>query len=64
MDGFIGLVERFNRTLTTMLAKTAKKGGRDWDRHAYILCPICLSFQNPQYSYCTDAILDYQLKWP
>ena len=33
-----GLVERFNRTLTTMLAKTAKKGGRDWDTHLpYVL---------------------------
>ena len=33
-----GLVERFNRTLITMLAKTAKKGGRDWDKHLpYIL---------------------------
>ena len=29
-----GLVEQFNRTLITMLAKTstAKKGGRDWDK--------------------------------
>ena len=27
-----GLVERFNRTLTSMLAKTVEKGGRDWDR--------------------------------
>ena len=33
-----GLVERFNRTLITMLAKTAKKGGRDWDKHLpYVL---------------------------
>ena len=28
-----GLVERFNRTLTAMLAKTVEKGGKDWDRH-------------------------------
>ena len=28
-----GLVERFNRTLTTMLAKTVEKGGKDWDKH-------------------------------
>ena len=28
-----GLVERFNRTLTDMLAKTVDKSGRDWDRH-------------------------------
>ena len=26
-----GLVERFNRTLTDVLAKTVKKGGLDWD---------------------------------
>ena len=33
-----GLVERFNRTLITMLAKTAKKGGCDWDKHLpYVL---------------------------
>ena len=28
-----GLVERFNRTLTDMLAKTVQKNGRDWDQH-------------------------------
>ena len=28
-----GLVERFNRTLIDMLAKTVEKNGRDWDRH-------------------------------
>jgi len=28
-----GLVERFNRTLTTMLVKIVEKGGNDWDRH-------------------------------
>ena len=33
-----GLVERFNRTLISMLAKTAERGGRDWDRHLpYVL---------------------------
>jgi len=33
-----GLVERFNRTLTTMLAKTVDRGGRDWDKHLpYVL---------------------------
>ena len=26
-----GLVERFNRTLTAMLAKTAERGGKNWD---------------------------------
>ena len=28
-----GLVERFNRTLIDMLAKTVEKNGRDWDQH-------------------------------
>lgn len=33
-----GLVERFNRTLTDMLAKTVGSGGRDWDvRLPYVL---------------------------
>lgn len=27
-----GLVERFNRTLTSMLAKRVEKGGKDWDQ--------------------------------
>ena len=27
-----GLMERFNRTLTAMLAKSAKRGGKDWDQ--------------------------------
>ena len=33
-----GLVERFNRTLTDMLAKKVEKNGRDWDKHLpYVL---------------------------
>ncbi len=33
-----GLVERFNRTLTDMLAKKAEKSGQDWDTHLpYVL---------------------------
>ena len=33
-----GLVEQFSCTLTTMLAKTVKKGGHDWDKHlSYVL---------------------------
>ncbi len=28
-----GLVERFNRTLTDMLAKTVERNGYDWDHH-------------------------------
>lgn len=33
-----GLVERFNRTLTDMLSKTAQANGKDWDRRLpYVL---------------------------
>ena len=33
-----GLVERFHRTLTDMLAKMVVKGGKDWDKHLpYVL---------------------------
>ena len=33
-----GLIERFNRTLTDMLAKTVEKNGRNWDeRLSYVL---------------------------
>ena len=28
-----GLVERFNRTLTDMLAKSVERNGHDWDQH-------------------------------
>ena len=28
-----GLVERFNRTLTEMLAKKVERNGQDWDTH-------------------------------
>ena len=32
------LVERFNRTLTSMLAKTVEEGGKDWDQKlSYVL---------------------------
>ena len=34
-----GLVERYNRTLTAMLAKTAQGSGRDWDKRL----PMCYS---------------------
>lgn len=33
-----GLVERFHRTLTDMLAKSVEKNGKDWDKHLpYVL---------------------------
>ena len=41
-----GLVERFHRTLTNMLAKTAEKNSRDWDRHLpYVLFAYRTSVQ-------------------
>ena len=40
------LVERFNRTLTSMLAKTVQKQGRDWDEHLpYVLYAYRTSIQ-------------------
>ena len=41
-----GLVERFNRTLTAMLAKTVESSGRDWDRQLpFVLFAYCASQQ-------------------
>lgn len=41
-----GLVERFNRTLTAMLAKTVQSGGRDWDHQLpYVLFAYRASLQ-------------------
>ena len=41
-----GLVEWFNHTLTTILAKTAKKGSHNWDEHLpYVLFAYCPSEQ-------------------
>ena len=41
-----GLVERFNRTLIDMLAKTVEPGGRDWDtRLPYVLFAYRASLQ-------------------
>lgn len=41
-----GLVERFNRTLTDMLAKKVKKNGRDWDvQLPYVLFAYRASMQ-------------------
>ena len=41
-----GLVERFNRTLTAMLAKTVDEIGRDWDTRLPQLCVICIQIQH------------------
>ena len=41
-----GLVERFNRTLTSMLAKRVKRIGEDWDQHLpYVLFAYQASIQ-------------------
>ena len=41
-----GLVERFNRTLTDMLSKKVKKGGKDWDQQLpYVLFTYRASIQ-------------------
>ncbi len=46
--GWFNLVERFNRTLTDMLAKKVEKGGRDWDTHLpYVLFAYRASLQEP-----------------
>ncbi len=38
-------MERFNRTLTDMLAKTVERNGRDWDRKPYVLFAYRTSMQ-------------------
>lgn len=41
-----GLVERFNRTLTSMLAKRVQRNGEDWDQHLpYVLFAYRASLQ-------------------
>ena len=41
-----GLVERFHRTLTSMLAKTIEQGGEDWDvKLPYVLFAYRASIQ-------------------
>lgn len=41
-----GLVERFDRTLISTLAKTVQKQGRDWDEHLpYVLYAYRTSIQ-------------------
>ena len=41
-----GLVERFNQTLTTMLAKTVERGGKDWDHHLPFVLFACRASQH------------------
>ena len=41
-----GLVERFNRTPTDVLAKTVQKNGQDLDQHLLkVVCAYCTSPQ-------------------
>ena len=52
-----GLVERFNRTLTEMLAKKVERNGQDWDTHLpFVLFAYRASLQSPhgnrRFSYC------------
>jgi len=63
-----GLVERFNRTLTDMLAKTVTKDGADWDDQLpYVLLAYRAAAQESilgshHFSYCMDVIQGYLLK--
>ena len=59
-----GLVERYNRTLTAMLAKTVERDGRDWDKQlpyvlfAYRVCCHESTQESPFYMlYGRDPIL-------
>ena len=61
-----GLIERFNRTLTSMLAKTVNQNSSDWDKH--LLCFVCACTgpvrrrlqRNPLSFYCTKRTPGYQ----
>lgn len=51
-----GLVERFNCTLISMLAKTAERGGRDWDSHLpYVLLLVLSNPPKNHLSSCSMA---------
>ena len=52
-----GLVERFNRTLTDMLSKKVKKGGKDWDQQLpYVLFAYRASMQEKVHSFCCMGV--------
>lgn len=57
-----GLVERFNRTLTDMLAKSTSPGGSEWDeRLPYVLFSYRASLQmltgrSPFFSYMAEIL--------
>ena len=53
-----GLVERFNRTLTSMLAKTSQLGGLDWDdRLPHILFACRSERESTHEFYMRDPLL-------
>ena len=60
-----GLVERFNRTLTNMLAKRVERGGADWDQHLpFVLFAYRSSMQESPHSFCcTEGTQDSRLPW-
>ena len=55
-----GMVERFNRTLTAMLAKTVQRGGRDWDQPP----PLCLVFLPSESAGVDPGITTFPVIWP
>ena len=61
-----GLVERFNRTLISMLAKTVERGGKNWDEHLpFVLFAYRQVNNNPPVnrhsSFSTDEIPTFPL---
>ena len=66
-----GFVERFNRTLTTMLAKTVESSGKDWDRQlpfvlfAYRASQQQSTMESPFYLlYGRDPRLPFEARCP
>lgn len=63
-----GFVERFNRTLKSMLTKLVEAHGKNWDRLlgpvllAYCTTPHSLSGETP-FFLCMDATVNCQLDW-
>ena len=65
-----GLVERFNWTLTDMLAKTVDKSGRDWDWRlahvlfAYRVSPQKSTHESPFFPFCMVEMPSFPQKLP
>ena len=64
-----GLVERFNRTLIDMIAKSTDSGGKDWDIRlpfllfAYRATPQASTGESPSH-WCMGEIVEYPQKQP